>query len=242
MHLPEPVRATLRDCDDETVRAVYEDLLAPVFRPEELLSPEELRTAYGTGGRSPSTVLLAGGRPLAVMLGEWFQDRRVLLLSYLSVSDAARGSGLGTTLLTEDLPTWWGDAPAPLVLAEVDDPAVWPSEAMGGDPQARLRFYGRHGASLAPLPYVQPSLQGSSARVDGMLLLRLGEAEGEVAGLADFLREYFVACEGPGALDDPEVLGLLELAARHDEQGEWWDVARWPEVRGTGAAAEEVTP
>lgn len=242
MQLPDRVGPALGDCDEATVRAVYEDLLAPVFRPEELLSLEELRRAYGPGGDSPSTVLLDGVRPVAVMLGEWFVGHRVLLLSYLSVSDAARGSGLGTALLTEELPRWWGAAPAPLVLAEVDDPGVWPSEAMGGDPRARLRFYGRHGASLAPLPYVQPSLKGSSDRVPGMLLLRLSEGAGGPAGLEAFLREYFVACEGSGALDDPEVRALLDRAARCDEADEWWDVSRWSEVRGGPAAAGEVVP
>ncbi len=242
MDLPDCARAALCDCDEVTLRAVYDDLLAPVFRPEELLSLEDLRRAYGPGGDSPSTVLLDGRRPVAVMLGEWFVSHRVLLLSYLSVSDSARGSGLGTALLTDDLPGWWRTAPAPLVLAEVDDPGVWPSEAKGGDPRGRLRFYGRHGGSLAPLPYVQPSLKGSSARVPGMLLLRLGEGAGQAAGLADFLREYFVACEGPGALDDPQVRDLLDRAARCDEADEWWDVSRWSEVRGSPAAAGEEMP
>ncbi|WP_380168158.1 GNAT family N-acetyltransferase [Jannaschia sp. R86511] len=222
---------TVGDLDEATVAAVHATLLAPVFRPEELLSPADLRAGHGPGGSSPSTVLLAGDRPVAVMLGEWFCRRRALLLSYLSVSDTVRGAGLGTRLLEQALPTWWGDEPEPTVLAEVDDPAVWPADALGGDPRARLRFYARHGARLAGLPYVQPSLPGGPGRGTGMLLLRLRRGAGEPVAPAEFLRDYYATYEGPGAAEDPEVVGLLRQAAGLGEDV-WWDVDRWPEVRG----------
>lgn len=236
MQLPDRfVRTAVGDLDAETVDLVYDRLLAPVFRPEELLPREDLRATYGPGADSPSAVLLEDGRPAAVMLGEWFLDRRVLLLCYLSVSGQARGAGLGTVLLTTVLPTWW-DAAAhpPLVLAEVDDPSVWSGDELGGDPRARLRFYERHGAALAPLPYVQPSMRGPGGRVPGMLLLRLGGPPGvSPVPLAELLREYYVRREGPGALDDPDVAPLLARAQEHDP-GEWWEVSRWPEVRRGG--------
>ncbi|MDD9206930.1 hypothetical protein PU560_10695, partial [Georgenia sp. 10Sc9-8] len=79
------VEVRLSDLPPGTVDFVYRQLLVPAFRPEELISLEELQAAYGPTGSDPSIVVMAGGRPVAVMLGEWYVERHVLLLCYLSV-------------------------------------------------------------------------------------------------------------------------------------------------------------
>jgi hypothetical protein len=225
----------IHELDAEQVGQTYEGLLRPAFRDEELLTRDELRAAYGQGATAPSAVILRDHTPVAVMLAEWYQARRVMLLAYLAVATEERGSRLGAFLLTEILPTW-GVAGSPLILAEVDDPGIWRGSALSGDPEARLRFYARHGATLVPLPYFQPSLRSGSDRVHGMLLLRLDrDATHATDTLRRFLTEYFIACEGPRVVDDGQVEALLANADRLDINTGTWPVDRWPEIRGADA-------
>jgi GNAT superfamily N-acetyltransferase len=191
---------------------------------------DEMRAAYCRPGADPSVVVLADARPVAVMLGTWFADGRVLLLSYLSVDRSLRGTGVGARLVGEVVPAWCAGRDA-AVLAEVDDPRRWPADDDAGDPRARLRFYDRLGARLLPLPYLQPSLRPGSPRVEGMLLLRLDRsATAPRDVLAAFLEEYFTACEGPASLADPPVSGLLERARGLDLERDAWPVSRWPQI------------
>lgn len=225
------VEVALTDLDDAQVDAVHE-LLRSTFRADELPSPEGLWAVYRGADAQPSVVVLAGGAPVAVMLASWHVGHQVLLLAYLAVASSVRGRGLGARLVGEVLPRWAAEAGGALVLAEVDDPARWPSDAGHGDPVARLRFYGRLGARLVPLRYVQPALRPGSGRVDGMLLLRLdGGTEAPGDRIAAFLEENVVACEGAAALDDPEVAGLVADARALTDGGALWPVDRWPEVR-----------
>lgn len=224
--------APLSELPPETVHEVYERLLRPAFRREELLTLEELRSAYGPDGQDPSVVALRDGAPEAVMLGEWYADGQVLLLAYLAVAPAGRGTGVGTRLVREVLPVWHREVLNALVLAEVDDPRYWPGGAYEGDPRARLRFYERHGARLVPIDYFQPSLRPGSDRVEGMLLIRLDTSAGQPPGLlAAFLSEYFSVCEGPTVLGDPAVAALLSAAADVDLDDGMWPLSRWRELR-----------
>ncbi|AEE47227.1 GNAT family N-acetyltransferase [Cellulomonas fimi] len=221
---------TLADLTPEEVREVYDRLLAPTFRPEELMTLDEVRAAFTGPQAQPSVVVLQGGRPVALMLGGWYADRRALLLTYLAVDPSTRGLGLGARLVGEVLPRWAAASPGALVLAEVDDPRAWPADATQGDPVARLRFYGRHGARLVPLPYVQPSLSPGAPRVEGMLLLRLDATPGVPgAVLGAFLADYVTAHEGPAGLEDPVVAGLVAQAAALDLD-DLWPVDRWEDV------------
>ncbi len=130
---------------------------------------------------------------------------RVYLLSYLAVRPSRRSGGTGTALMRH-LTNWSRQRQALVTLAEVDDPRRHPTEALIGDPEARLAFYGRFGARVLDLPYFQPRLMAGGHRARGMLLLAFDVhadaiEDGPVAALrADllggFLRAYFAECEG----------------------------------------------
>lgn len=224
------VERSLAELTDAEVDEVYRRLLVPTFRPEELVTLDEVRATFTGPDAQPSDVVLADGRPVGVMLGTWYAGRRALLLTYLALDPSARGLGLGGRLVREVLPRWVAASPGALVVAEVDDPRAWAADATQGDPVARLRFYGRHGARLVPLPYVQPSLRPGAPRVDGMLLLRLDATPGLTGDvLATFLADYYVDAEGPAAPADPQVAALL-AAARALDLDALWPVDRWADV------------
>lgn len=227
------VDVTLGDLGEADVARVHDRLLAPTFRPDELLTLHELRRDFTGPAAQPSAVVLADAEPVAVMLGGWFVDHRVLLLTYLAVDPAARGLGLGSRLLRDVLGRWAAQQPGALVLAEVDDPRHWPADGVQGDPVARLRFYGRNGARLVPFPYAQPALRPGARRVDGMLLLRLDRTPG-VPGdvLARFLVENAAASDGEEAPPpDPALARAVERARGLDLDAGLLPVERWAEVR-----------
>ncbi|MET4640011.1 GNAT family N-acetyltransferase [Mycetocola sp. 2940] len=225
------VEVALSDLEPALVKDVYYRLLVPAFRPEELSTLNEIEETYCGPGTDPSVVVLKDGTPVAVMLGEWYADQRVLLLAYLSVNQRARGLGLGAHLVSEVLTSWCNGKEDVLVLAEVDDPRTWPGSDEAGEPHARLRFYDRWGARVLPVQYFQPSLRPGSPRVEGMLLLRLDKAP-SVTGelLAAFLEEYFTVCEGLASLRDPRVAHLLASARDLDLDREAWPISRWAEL------------
>ncbi len=192
------------------VSDVYKRILCPAFRTDELLEFDNLVTAYTGDGEEPSCVLLESGRPIAVLLAEKYVNDQVLLLSYLAVVHESRSEGAGSLLL--DTFTEWAKSldPEPIIVAEVDDPRVWPSEVSTGDAHARLQFYERRGARLIPVNYFQPRIRASGHRVPGMFLIRLDPRIEVKPELTErFLVEYFTTCEGPNALEDPDLVELL---------------------------------
>jgi GNAT superfamily N-acetyltransferase len=220
----------LRNLDPAGVEQVRIQLLDRCFPPAERMTPEEIRETYVTASDPPpSAVVLDRNDPIAVMLGEWFQDRRVLLLTYLAVEPARRDQGLGEYLMSDVLASWYRGAGA-LTLAEVEDPRFHSAHPDRGDPEARLRFYERLGADLLPLSYFQPSLRPASPRVPGMLLLRLAGRVDPPELLRSFLAEYFNACEPDASRDDPRVAALLTAALNVGKSGVTWSTSRHYEV------------
>ncbi|WP_028660078.1 GNAT family N-acetyltransferase [Nocardioides insulae] len=201
----------LADLDDHACTELYRVVLEPSFPPSELMTLDELGEARRTGG-SDGLTLLDDGRPVAVMVTEDYLGGRVRLLTYLAVAEPARREGLASHLLAA-LPQGAG---APLVLAEIEDPRFHAVER-ASDPAARVRFYERHDWRLLPLNYFQPSLRVGSPRVAHLFLIALDPPDGALEGelIADFLAEYFIACEGDAVAYDADFRGLLN-AARGD--------------------------
>ena len=206
---------TIRDLhcatdDPALVARVYAEVLRPSFTLDELSGP----AAVEPGEARVLTVALdAGGAPVAAAVTEI--EPVISLLGYLAVSPAARGLGAGGRIMAH-LAQSWRAAGLPFVLAEVHDPRGH-VETEDEHPQARLRFYGRAGATVLDVPWVQPALAGGE-RVADMLLLALHRAEPvEVpsGALLTWAQEYFV--ESEGALpSDRQGLGLLARIAARD--------------------------
>lgn len=200
------------------LEVVYQEIFVPSFRADELQSLESMRVGIEEGDILGTAVVGDDGRPLAGMVGEWSPSCRVMLLSYLSVAQPARGSGIGGPLYDVVMSRWRTQYRPCAILAEVERPDRHEASAAYGDPTARLRFYGRHGAGVLSLPYFQPALGPGRSRVYGMLLLAL-HVDPELTGaggpqtmaaepLRAFLTGYLEA-EGGGVADDPAARAML---------------------------------
>ena len=203
---------SLRDATIDALEAV-QALFESAFPPDELMTFDELQVAVSEAGTC-GAVVQRSGKVLGAYVTEDFLGGRVVLLAYLAVDPDSRGEGVGTLLVRRlTAENRVREGPAPLVVAEIEDPRFHRPGAHG-DPVARLRFYDRLGTRLLPLPYVQPALRPTAARVDHMLLVTLDAASATVDGalVAEFLEEYFVGCEGPAVVDDPLVSELIGRA------------------------------
>ena len=223
----------------ETAEQVYQRILVPAFRPEEIPGLADYLQAYAGAAADPSGVLLRDDEPVGVYLCSAYVDGQVVLLSHLAVSAEARGGGIGSLLmehLTGELGRTW---PGAVLLGEADDPRAWPGTAATGDPVARLMFYARHGAELLPLAWMQPRLQPDAERVRGMFLFRLDRGRDSADGLLPrFVAEYVTQAEGTEALEDPEVQGLLASTAAVDIDHDLLPMADWRRVAsGSGSGA-----
>lgn len=198
--------------DQELVERTYHAVLRPSFTSDELSGVHAVRP----GPQRLLTVAVNDERaPLGAAVTELEPDG-VSLLAYLAVAAAARNLGAGARLVAH-LRQNWRAAGYPLVLAEVHDPRGH-AEAEHERPQARLRFYGRAGAEVLDVPWVQPALDGGS-RVSDMLLLALHRSEGPAqvpsAPLLAWAEEYFVESEGR-VPDDPQASALLQRIGARD--------------------------
>lgn len=202
--------------DGPLVEPLYHEVLRPAFPADELMTLDELRNGLPTGAVEGS-IAVDDSRVVGAAIGEWWPSCRVMLLSYLAVVPAVRGSGIGTLPHTGQLDRWREKYRPCLVVAEVESPNGHHSSAAYGDPVARLRFYGRHGARVLDLPYFQPALSPQKSRVPDMLLLAL-HADPELTGpggpgtaasapIRTFLTEYLTLAEG-GVGDDAATAAL----------------------------------
>ncbi|MFI6759049.1 hypothetical protein ACIBF5_07885 [Micromonospora sp. NPDC050417] len=204
------------------LEALHREVLATSFPPDQLVSLADLRKQIETGLVVVTAAVDGDGRVLGGVVGEWSPTSRVMLLSYLAVAADARGGGVGRFLYTGAVESWPARHHPCLVLAEVESPAGHSGSEAYGDPLARLRFYGRHGARLLELPYFQPALAPGLSRVPDLLLLVLHlDTEFHGAGGADtvageplrqFMVEYFESTEG-AVPDDPTASALLHAMA-----------------------------
>lgn len=210
------------------VESAYTHVLRPSFTSDELPGPGGVRP----GPARVLTVAVDGaGVPVGAAVTE-LEPEGIGLLAYLAVAPAGRGLGVGGRLVAE-LHALWRAEDQSLVLAEVHDPRGH-AESDDEHPEARLRFYGRAGAQLLDVPWVQPGL-GGGARVPDMLLLAVHRTDPErpdvaSAPLVAWTREYFTESEGREP-DDAQAVALL-ARIEADERirvlplGEWRRVER----------------
>jgi GNAT superfamily N-acetyltransferase len=203
------------DIAEPQLRSFYDEVLQPSFRPEEMVSFDDILAACRADpARMPGILAMVDGEPLGGIFGEYYPDSGVLLIAYLAVRRGVRGGGVGASLLAEAMRRWQESNPPTLVLAELEG-LHSPSHPGYGDPAARIRFYDRCGARLLPVPYFQPSLRPGLPRVPGMLLICLGAGSDPApdrvpaAVVGAFLEEYFTGCEGAANLGtDPDYQAL----------------------------------
>jgi GNAT superfamily N-acetyltransferase len=213
--------ADLAGADDERlVLDLYRSVLLPNFRPDELVTEDELVSSLRSGSCRIMIAQDAGGAVVGGIVGDWFPESHVQLLSYIAVRPGVRGQGVGTSLLETAIAGWVADLAPLLVIAEVEDPRHYHGTEFG-DAVARVRLYERTGARSLPVPYSQPALGPGMARVPHLLLmvfaadplarLATGHIDGRV--VARFLTEYFAGSEGPARPDDTELEAALRACS-----------------------------
>jgi hypothetical protein len=199
-------------------RRFYREILAPNFRPDELIGEDTMVAALtAIGSQVVGTMAVSSkGDLVGGFVAEWFGTSRVLLLSYLAIPPTLRSQGIGSRLAEEAGPGLVARFDPLLALAEVEDPRWYPADDNFGDAWARLRLYERFGGQALPLDYFQPALVPGQARVPHLLLLSFfahpdamvapGHVDGRI--VEQFLRDYFSGCEGVGI--DAQLEGLLD--------------------------------
>lgn len=200
---------------------VYDEILVRSFPSAELESRADLVEALADA-TSPTGGLLAlnsAGLVIGTIIGDWYAESHVMLISYLAVRSECRGGGVGRRLLAEAFASWRaGFAPA-LILGEVENPRhSRPHDPVGfGEADARLRLYGSLGARILAIPYFQPAISRFQPRVNNMLLMVFhadasamidaDTVDGAIVGC--FIDENIVRSEGQA--DDDEANDLREV-------------------------------
>jgi len=215
--------------DDELLDAFYREVYLPEFRHQrepvevwkarlaDASAPYALSIAIaGAELRDPSRRRLDGG-----VVCELYPVSGCGFLTYLVVAPAARRAGLGRRLFGQARRALAEQAAArgvelALIFAEVSDPARQDGVAAAAA-WRRLAQFGRWGAGVLDVPYVQPSLGEGLGRDRELLLLAFFEQalpeHVDGAHVAAFLRELYVATEGRA--DDHEVTAMLDaISAR----------------------------
>lgn len=191
-----------RESDPDRLRIIHGELLAHSFPPEELAPVEWLVDGVASG---QLRVLVSGDSevPDAVSVTEQLLPSRAVLLAYLAAAAATRGQGLGAQVYAETLRVVRSEDAPHLILAEVERPDRHEVSAAHGDPQARLRFYGRLGARVLDVPYFQPPIAEGREPVHGLLLLALWVDPVLVSADGSHLLDSTVVAEGVAAMLGP---------------------------------------
>ncbi|PWB96633.1 GNAT family N-acetyltransferase [Homoserinimonas hongtaonis] len=202
---------------DELAR-VYRAILEPSFAPEELI-PLDALTREMVAGRATALVLPdSDGEPGAVAIVQEVA-RGIDLLTYLATRADQRGLGTGGRIMRSVLKAA-RQRDRSLLLAEVEHPLHHPVHPEHGDPEARLRFYGRLGARIVDVPYFQAPVAPDSPPVYGMLLLAFEvdpslEKEGRLSASAGLVDALSTMTESADA-DATPVAALLDAARAHE--------------------------
>lgn len=211
---------------DTTVFAeLYERILRASFPADELDSFDELAEGVASGRLDVRGIVGEDGRIVGTAVGERFEapaerapDAAIVLLTYLALAPDARGGGYGGRLFDAVVAEWAEEHAPCAVLLEIEHPAHHAGSDSYGDPEARLRFYARHGVRLLPVPYFMPSFGPGRARVPALLL---AAAHVDAA----------IATDG-GMLAEPVERMLHQLLAA--------DLMQWPDDPATARLLDAV--
>jgi hypothetical protein len=210
---------------DGLLTSLYQDVFAPAFPVDELMSLEAIRAGLLDGTTRAAAMTDEDGGVIAGAVAEWSESSRVLLLSYMAVAYSARSKGAGGQLYQHVLTEWTRDFWPCLFVAEVEHPDHHVGTSAQGDPFRRLRFYGSHGALVLKLPYFQPALHPNANRVYGMLMLALhvdsqfaglGPATVHSSPLRTWFTEYLLETEGEVPKDAATTALMSVLASPKD--------------------------
>jgi acetyltransferase (GNAT) family protein len=205
---------------------VHTQVLTPAFPSNEMTPLSALQQMWA--GVPPRLAVHAAldcrGQPVGCAVAEWFPHSTVLLFAYLAVRADSRGTRIGTSLITRALQDWTAVYRPTLIVAEVEDPRIYPS-TRDQDPRARLQLYVRLGARPLDFRYVQPEINPGAGRVRDLLLLVAREcsagvvtAPSEIMGIPatavlTFLNEYYYGSEGEDYCDD-EFIAMVSTLTR----------------------------
>lgn len=162
--------------DDPELAEAYGELLVPTFPTDEL---EPLATFADQVDEGERQVWIARraeepqGEIVAVRVARDLPPSDAVLLTHLATREEHRNLGIGSHLHRDLIASIVAEQQPSLVLAEVAHPDHYEAHPRHGDPEARLRFYGRFGARILDLPYYQASLGPGLQPVYGLLLLVL---------------------------------------------------------------------
>lgn len=183
---------------------MHAQILAPSFPAYELMTLERLTAEVVAGDTEVNVVRDADGELAGTAIGTWYEEARVLLLDYLALRPGQRGGGLGSALLRSSIDAWAQEHDPCIVIAQVEHPDHHDPHPQHGDPEARLRFYGREGARLLALPYFTPGVGDGKPRTGGMILTVL-HAHSSLLG------------ENDEEIDSEPIARVLHLAAGDEE-------------------------
>ena len=202
----------------------YDEILAPSFDSAELVQRSELLGALADRTSVTRGAIAFDGAGLIVggIIGDWFAQSRVILISYLAARPGFRGRGIGKRLMAEVLPAWISHFDAVLVVAEVEDPRFYEADEYHGDPEARLRLYAGLGARILRIPYFQPALSAQQPRMRNLFLMVFSADRSVMRGndsidastLRGFIEEYVGGAEGD--VDDDEIRAVREALQAND--------------------------
>lgn len=149
---------------------IYSEILRPSFNDDELVPYTSFSNRLSED-RLDITVARQDGVPVGVVIGDWFPRSESMLLSYLAVRSDIRAAGIGSAVTTAAFDRWQAVRSPRMIVAEIEHPRFFLPDEQRGDPEKRLRFYGKMGGRILDIPYFQPPVAEGQPFVLGMLLL-----------------------------------------------------------------------
>ncbi len=177
----------------DELRRFYEGIYLAAFGAQR--EPLETWEWALWSGEAPYELVVKLVDERAGIVWEYYPTSRCGLATYLVVAPGERQQGLGRDLMRAAIAELQARG-ALAVFGEVNDPATTTLESPAAA-QARLARFGRWGARLVDVRYVQPALGAGLARDRGLRLIAF-HGEDPLPGkvVRAFIEELYAATEG----------------------------------------------